>query len=244
MKSIKKSKNKTRNRKNKKTRKNNMVGSGLFSFGKEVAQNIIFEEKKPTNFENLKMINKRYNKTYVTYVTPDSGKEYMFFFITPQTLIFNNINATRVPTFFINKTIKNLKIKNRYVNYLVEVENEWYAILRIVFALNTSFFASYTYTIFYKLNKDVIQFDETENNITINETNYYNKTEFTFGLFKDTSDTLLLKETTYTPITKNNGDIFYALRKFRNVQLESYNIKQGAMQEGFNNAVELADIRE
>ena len=221
----------------KKTRKNNktkMVGAGLFSFGKEVLENIIFEEKKPTNFENLQIMNKKYNKTYVTSVTPDSGKRYVVFFITPQTLLFNNINATRVPNFFINNTIKNLKIKNRYVNYLVKIENTWYAILRIVFALNTSYWASYTYTIFYKLNEGVIQFNEYENSIVINEINYYNKTEFTFGLFKDTSDTLLLKENTYTPITKNSGDIFYALRKFRNVQIESFSIKQGAVNEQIN----------
>lgn len=227
---------KPNNTKNVKTRKNNkMVGAGLLSFGKEVLENIVFEEKKPINFENL--YGKKYNKTYVTHVTPDSGKMYVVFFITPQTLLFNNVNATRVPNFFINNTIKNLKIKNRYVNYLVKIENTWYAILRIVFALNTSYWASYTYTIFYKLNDGVIQFDNNENSISINEINYHNKNEFTFGFFKDTSDTLLLKENTYTPITKNSGDIFYALRKFRNVQIESFSIKQGAVNEQINDTV-------
>jgi hypothetical protein len=157
---------KTRNKKNRanKTRKS---GAGLFSFGKEVASNIVFPEIKPQKFDTDTFEkNTIYNKTYETTVTPDSEKPYSVFFITPQTLIFNNVNATRVPTFIINQGIYNIKIKNRYVNYLVKIEGVWYAILRIVFALNTSFFASYTYTIFYKLNNGVIQFDENTNNIT------------------------------------------------------------------------------
>jgi hypothetical protein len=234
MKTVKKYRNKkTRNKKNKKTK---MVGSGLFSFGKEVARNIVFDEIKPVNFENIHKLRK-YNKTYETHVTPDSGIEYIVFFITPQTVLFNNINATRVPNFIINKRILNLKIKNRYVNYLVKIGNTWYAILRIVFALNNHYFASFTYTIFYKLNDGVIQFDALENDITINEINYYNKSEFNLGFFKDTSNTLLLKENTYTAITKYSGDVFYALRKFRNVQLESFAIKQAPIDEGFGFAV-------
>ena len=227
-KSIKKykKKRKTRNKKNRanKTRK---VGGGLFSFGKEVSQNIIFEEKKPKNFQNFQE-NATYNKTYETIVTPDSGKAYTVFFITPQTFSFNNINSTRVPTFIINNEIQNLKIKNRYVNYLVRIEGVWYAILRIAFALNTSYFATYSYTIFYKLNNGVVKFDENTNNITINE-EFYDKTkEFTLGIFKDTGETMVLKEKSYQEITEKSGDIFYALRKFRNVQLASFSLKLDA----------------
>lgn len=226
---------KTKNRKNRKiNRKTNKKkrqikkGGGLFSFGKEVASNIVFDEKKPKKFDTFEK-NTIYNKTYETTVTPDSEKQYTVFFITPQTLIFNNVNASRVPTFIINNEINNMKIKNRYVNYLVKIEGVWYAILRIVFALNTGFFASYTYTIFYKLNDGVIQFNEDTNNITINE-NYYDTTnEFTLGLFKGTSKTMVLKDSIYQPITDKSGDIFYALRKFRNVQIESFNIKQDAL---------------
>lgn len=227
---------KTRNKKNRvnKTRK---VGGGLFSFGKEVSQNIIFEEKKPKNFQNFQE-NTTYNKTYETLVTPDSEKAYTVFFITPQTFLFNNINSTRVPTFIINNEIQNLKIKNRYVNYLVKIEGVWYAILRIVFALNTAFFASYTYTIFYKLNNGVVQFDENTNNITINE-EFYDKTkEFTLGIFKDTSETMVLKETSYEEITDKSGDIFYVLRKFRNVQLASFSLKQGAVDTAADSALD------
>lgn len=224
---------KTRNKKNRanKTRKS---GAGLFSFGKEVSQNIIFEEKKPKNF----IENTAYNKTYQTLVTPDSGKEYTVFFITPQTFLFNNINATRVPTFIINNEIQNIKIKNRYVNYLVRIEGIWYAILRIVFALNTTFFASYTYTIFYKFNNGVIKFDENTNNIRIND-EFYDKTkEFTLGFFKDKTATMLLKETSYEPITDKSGDIFYVLRKFRNVQLGSFALKQGAVDSAADTALD------
>jgi hypothetical protein len=228
---------KTRNKKNRanKTRKS---GAGLFSFGKEVASNIVFPEIKPKKFDEFEK-NTSYNKTYETLVTPDSGKEYTFFFITPQTFLFNNINATRVPTFIINNEIQNLKIKNRYVNYLVRIEGIWYAILRIVFALNTSFFASYTYTIFYKLNNGVIQFDENTNNITINEGNYDKTKEFTLGIFKDKNETLVLKDSTYEAITKDNGDIFYALRKFRNVQIGSFSLKQEAVNTTVDTGVDM-----
>ena len=237
MKSIKKYRKnrKTRNKKNRanKTRKS---GAGLFSFGKEVSQNVIFDEKKPKNFDTFEK-NTTYNKTYETIVTPDSGKEYTVFFMTPQTFLFNNINATRVPTFIINNEIQNVKIKNRYVNYLVRIEGIWYAILRIVFALNTSFFASYTYTIFYKFNNGVIQFDENTNNITINEENYDKTKEFTLGFFKDKTATMVLKETSYEEITDKSGDIFYALRKFRNVQLGSFALKQGAVDSAADTAL-------
>lgn len=215
---------KSRNIKNRanKTRKS---GAGIFSFGKEVANNIVFDEIKPKNLEK----DTTYNKTYETIVTPDSGKEYKVFFITPQTFIFNNINATRVPTFIINNEIQNLKIKNRYVNYLVRIEGIWYAILRIVFALNTGFFGSYTWTIFYKMNNGVIQFDENTNNITIGIFHYIKQDEITLGIFKDKKETLVLKDTTYEAITDKNDDIFLALRKFRNVQLGSFALKQGAV---------------
>ena len=221
---------KTRNKKNRanKTNKTRKSGAGLFSFGKEVAKNIIFDEKKPKNYDEIIKNKLDYNKTYETVVTPDSGKEYTFFFMTPQTFLFNNINATRVPTFVINNQIQNLKIKNRYVNYLVRIEGTWYAILRIVFALNTGFFTTYTYTIFYKLNNGVIQFDENTNNITINEGNYDKTKEFTLGVFKEKGETLVLKDSTYEAITDKSGDIFYALRKFRNVQLASFSLKQEA----------------
>ena len=226
-----KTKNRNKKSKRKTNRKRNPIkkgGGGLFSFGKEVASNIVFNEVKPKKFDTFEK-NTTYNKTYETTVTPDSEKQYSVFFITPQTLIFNNVNATRVPTFIINQGIYNIKIKNRYVNYLVKIEGVWYAILRIVFALNTSYFASYTYTIFYKLNDGVIQLDEDTNNITINDTHYNPTKEFTLGLFKNTSKTIVLKESSYQAITDKSGDIFYALRKFRNVQIETFNIKQSAL---------------
>lgn len=226
-----KTKNRNKKSKRKTIRKRNPIkkeGGGLFSFGKEVASNIVFNEVKPKKFDTFEK-NTTYNKTYETTVTPDSEKQYSIFFITPQTLIFNNVNATRVPTFIINQGIYNIKIKNRYVNYLVKIEGVWYAILRIVFALNTSFFASYTYTIFYKLNDGVLQFDENTNNITINNTHYNETKEFTLGVFKNTSKTIVLKESTYEAITDKSGDIFYALRKFRNVQIQTFNMKQSAL---------------
>jgi hypothetical protein len=224
---------KKRNRKSKRktNRKRNQIkkrGGGLLSFGNEVLSNIIIKEIKPNKFKTFEK-NTIYNKTYETTVTPDSQTPYSVFFITPQTLIFNNVNATRVPTFIINQGIYNIKIKNRYVNYLVKIEEVWYAILRIVLALNTSYFASYTYTIFYKLNDGVIQFDEDTNNITINDTYYDSTKESTFGLFKNTSNTIVLKESSYQAITDKSGDIFYALRKFRNVQIGTFDIKQSAL---------------
>jgi len=220
-------------RKNKTIKNKIKYGHGVREFVKEVAENIIFSEKKPKNTQ------KEYNKTYETIVTPDSNIEYKVFFVTPQTFVFNNINSTRVPTFIINGEVQNLKIKNRYVNYLVKINDIWYAILRIVFALNTSFFASYTYTIFYKL-KDVIEFEDYNNSITINENKYDRTKEFTLGIFKGTSKTMILKKETYEPITKKNGDIFLALRKFRNVQLESFAIKQDAAEYAADDLMELA----
>jgi hypothetical protein len=231
-------KNRNRKSKRKTNRKRNQIkkgGGGLLSFGEEVGSNIIINEIKPNKFDTFEK-NTIYNKTYKTTVTPDSEKKYNVFFITPQTLIFNNVNATRVPTFIINQGIYNIKIKNRYVNYLVKIEDVWYAILRIVFALNTSYFASYTYTIFYKLNDGVIQFDEDTNNITINDTHYNSTKESTLGLFKNTSNTIVLKESSYQAITDKSGDIFYALRKFRNVQIGTFNIKQSVL----NTSVDVA----
>ena len=224
----------TRNKK-KRTNKTRKVGGGLISFGNEVAQNIIFEEKKPKIQHQLTTYLHQpttyYNKTYETLVTPDSGKKYTVFFITPQTLVFSNVNSLRVPTFIINEEIQNLKIKNRYVNYLVRIEGVWYAILRIVFALNTSYFASYTYTIFYKLKKGVVQFDENTNDIKIGQ-KFFDKTkEYTLGFYKEKSETIVLKETSYQEITDKSGDIFYALRKFRNVQLASFAIKRHMAEE-------------
>jgi hypothetical protein len=218
-------KNKNKNRKlrkiKKKTAKN---GAGIFSFAKEVSQNIIPKEIKPAS-----KTDEPYNHSYETTVTPDSGKEYEFLFITPQTLLLNNVDTVRVPNFIINGEKMNIKIKNRYINYLVKCENEWYAILRITFALNTGFFASMTYTIFYKLHKDVIQFNTNHNSIKINKKHFDENKKFTLGMFRtNDSKTVILDGMAYTPITKEDGDIFYALRKFRNVQLESYNIKQEA----------------
>jgi len=224
-------------RKRNKTKKNG--GVNVTGFVKEVGENIIPIEQKPTNTKTVEP----YNHTYNTTVTPDSKIQYKFFFITPQTLLLNNVDSVRVPNFMVNGKLTNIKIENRYINYFVKCNNEWYVILRIVFAVNTGVLASHTYTIFYKLNKGIITFKDSDNSIEIDPKHYDNDSKFTLGIFRtNNTNEIKLKNTTYTPITESiKDDIFFALRKFRNVQLTAYDIKQTAVNEAITAPISFFD---
>jgi len=143
----------------------------------------------------------------------------------------------------VNGKLTNIKIENRYINYFVKCNNEWYVILRIVFAVNTGVLASHTYTIFYKLTKGIITFKDSDNSIEIEPKHYDNDSKFTLGIFRtNNTNEIKLKNTTYTPITESiKDDIFFALRKFRNVQLTAYDIKQTAVNEAITAPISFFD---
>ena len=212
-------------------RRTQKTKGGLLNFFKNVKNNFVPKEIPPES-----SIEGEYNHLYESAVTykDKNGMEtnLTFEFITPKTTAWNAINSIRVPYFIVNGEKTNIKIKNRYINYLVKYENEWYAILRIAFAINGGIFADLTWQIYYKLANGVIDFNHITRYLGIRDNNYQENNYSTMGLFRDRDTrTILLKKEAYEPITKKSGDIFYYLRTFRQSEFGSQSIKETAVTE-------------
>ena len=204
-------------------------GGGLFNFFTSTASEMIKSNEIPPK---NKVDN--YNRCFTTTILMDDKKEYNVFYVIPQTGLLKNVNTTRAPIFLINGQRFNIKINDtnyngksieRYVNYLVKIGNEWYSILRVL-GLNTGFFATVTYSIFFKLNFNII-FDSNNNSISIDDKLYNIITDKSLGLLRSTDSTIIeLNSGMYSEITKEqNYDTYMLLRKFRNVQLAAFEAK-------------------
>jgi len=138
----------------------------------------------------------------------------------------------------------NIKIGDRYINYLAHIESEktWYAIIRLsAFTLNKGMLATFTNTVFYKLDDDVINISDNTHDINIDENKYEFEENKAVGFIQKKSSTVIkLKDNTYTPITSKDKPIFYVLRKFRNQQLFSYELKMKATTEAADFVLDLA----
>jgi hypothetical protein len=170
------------------------------------------------------------NRTFSTNVTVNGNKNPLIYII-PQTILLKNVQSMRVPTFMINinetPTPCSIRIENKYINYLVKLDTDWYGVMRLsLWTLNAGVFATWTNTVFYKL-KGVITLDNKTNVIKVNENSYDIKIESSWGIFRKADAPILqLKSDNYSPITKKDGNVFDILTRFRNIQLASYSAKQ------------------
>lgn len=239
---IKKYKNKTRKNRN----SQNPQNGGIPSI---IELSIGIQQNKPGQF----------NASYITQVSYKMGgffsSEKTVFnieYIIPNNfLLINDPNSLKTPVFMIhfdgkpqNFSIQieepNNPSRIKFVEYLVKMNNIWYAMMR-VYGLNTGFFAGYTNILFYRLNnkwfdlktnkiafssKDVLKVDPKSLNILQNITRIGDNAP----IIKLSPSLLNIKNIGYTAIT--SGLEFKALQRFRNEKLANAYEKEEAIDEG------------
>jgi hypothetical protein len=177
------------------------------------------------------------NRSFTTTVVLN-GQQNKVDYILPYTFNLKKVNSILVPSFFVtlesNQPVKcNIKIGRRYVNYLVYINNDWYAIMRI-FGINTGLLASFTSTVFIKLKKNTIHLNKKTNAIIFNgkeDNNYSILNNTALGGFRSSKNTLIqIFDDNCIPLNSKD-DMFFVLRKFRNEQLVSYRVKIDAEKE-------------
>lgn len=159
--------------------------------------------------------------------------------IPSNTLIFKNVESARVPAFNIYSSNRasfvscNLKRGKKFINYLVNINNDWYAIMRIFRALNTGIFSAWTNTIFFKFSPNSLFFDKNNFNIQFNPSCYTVTKESAFGIFRSDSNLILVfKDECLSPVPR--GPIFDILQRLRNEQILSYGAKNEGVEIGAN----------
>lgn len=182
----------------------------------------------------------------ILYATVTLGHPLVY--IIPEKILFKNVESMRVPVFKILlpstsgylQTRCNIKLYEKYINYFVFLQGQWYAIMRIFRALNTGVLAAHTNTVFYKFIPNVILGNpEKTGNIFINP-NAYNiiQDDKAIGIFRSsTATTLDIKPACLLPI--ESGKDFSVLQRFRNEQIIMFEGKDFAMREGIKLVAEL-----
>jgi hypothetical protein len=212
--------------------KTNKRGGGFFNVGSDMLSDV---EVNPGKM----------NRTFNMSVTVNNVPVQLFYII-PQTLLLKNVQSMRVSTFMINidgtPTKSCVKIDNKYVNYFVKMNDSWYAVMRLsMWTLNAGVFATWTNTVFYKINGNIVNFDNSTNALTLDKSSYVKNSEFTLGIFRSKdSSILVLNPETYRPITKADGNEFDILTRFRNEQLISYQAKEDAIYDTLDSGGDLA----
>ncbi len=161
----------------------------------------------------------------------------IIYVIPSNTLLLKNVDSLRVPAFKIfmnNKYVScNLKRSKKFINYLVVINNEWYAIMRIFRALNTGIFSAWTNTIFYKFWPGAVIFNNVNYSISFNPICYTQTKENALGIFRsDSNEILVFKENCLVKVPR--GTIFNVLERFRNEQIISQEGKMMGIETGFN----------
>jgi hypothetical protein len=173
----------------------------------------ILDNKRLQNKQNIS--GNRFYKTItleqkIIYVIPSNFR------------YFQNINSFQVPAFNIfinNKYVScNLKYKKNFINYLVVINNEWYASMRIVGEIFVGLLASFHNTIFYKFSPGTLIFNTTNYNISFNPSCYTKTKEPTIGILRSNSDEILIfKDKCLVEV--ENRTIYNLLDEFRTEQL-------------------------
>ncbi len=211
---------KTKKHRQKHNKTHKLYGSG-FTNDKELSN--------PANLSGNRFFQTTTLNQLVTYVIPSN------------TLLFKNVESSRVPAFNIFSVINNqpsyipcnLKRGKKFINYLVNINNEWYAIMRIFRALNTGIFSAWTNTIFYKFAPNSLLFDNNNFNIHFNPDCYTVTKESALGIFRSDSNYILVfKENCLTPVPR--GPIFKLLQRLRNEQIITYGVKNEGVNVGFD----------
>jgi hypothetical protein len=163
--------------------------------------------------------------------------------IPSNTIAFKNVESARVPAFNIFSIDPqtntpsyipcNLKRGKKFINYLVNINNEWYAIMRIFRALNTGVFSAWTNTIFYKFSPNSLIFNPNTFNIHFNPSCYTVTKESALGIFRsDNNFILVFNDSCLSPIT--SGPIFKILQRLRNEQIITYGAKMEGARVGID----------
>ena len=165
------------------------------------------------------------NRTFQTSV-----QGYKLFYIIPSTLGFKNIEEIRSPTFSIvvGGVPQDLVVKitdRRLANGFVNVNNQgwWYAIVRLGNFANSGLLATWTNTVFYKLNPGVLVFSKQGNKLSFDPRSFEVTTSW--GLFSS-KPAIQIKDAYFSPVTA--GPVFDALNRFRREQIIGFEVKQEA----------------
>jgi len=238
-------KNKKNNNKSKKiikiirkTRKNRKIKGGLLG-----AINSGYLNNKP----------KQKNNSYIKKITKNnwfSSKIYNIEYIIPTVLFLKDPNSTIIPYFNVNLNDNGKKTEEvasfqievpnstqkKFIEYLICIDGEWYAMMRIYgLGLNEGVFATWTNTIFFKINNNWFNLTDNSINLKLNtdvikmplsSLNIFQRVVNIQELTNGNQIILKLSSGTYTPIT--SGEIYYILRQFRNEQLINAGVKEEA----------------
>lgn len=199
--------------------------------------------RKGGGFFNDNQIGNGINPTYATVTLG-----HPLVYIIPEKILFKNVESIRVPVFKILlpsspsgylQTRCNIKLYEKYVNYFVFLQGQWYTIMRIMRAINNGVFAAHTNTVFYKFVPNVIFGNpEKTGNIFINPNAYNIIQDKALGIFRSSSATILdIKPNCLLPI--ESGQEFLVLQRFRNEQIIQFEGKNFAMREGIKLVADL-----
>lgn len=226
-----------------KTRKNKKLKGGLLG-----AINSGYLNNKP----NQK------NKSYLKKITKNSwfsSKVYNIEYITPSVLFLKDPNSLKIPYFKVNlnnngkitEEVASFQIEvpnstqKKFVEYFICIDGDWYAMMRIYgLGLNEGVFATWTNTIFFKINNNWFNLTDNSINLKLNtdviliplsSLNIFQRIVNLKEITDGNQIILKFNSGNYTPIT--SGDIYYILRQFRNEQLINAGVKEEAAKEMF-----------
>ncbi len=226
----KKIKKKTQKRKPKKINKIKKIKTAKGGKSRKRIQHgsAIINDKSIKNQQNLSG-----NRFFIT----ETLGHKIVYVIPSNTIVFKDVASLRVPAFniFMNNTYIscNLKRRKKFINYLVLINNEWYAIMRIFRALNSGVFSAWTNTIFYKFSPGAFIFNSANYNISFNPNCYSQTKESALGIFRsDKNIILVFKEECLVKVER--GTIFNVLQRFRNEQILSEVGKNAGLEAGVN----------
>jgi len=160
------------------------------------------------------------NTTWTTCVDANNKKNDLFF-IVPKNVVIKSVETAQIPEFDVRFSAtdvpqqRKIKIEDKYVACFVEIENQWYAVMRLFGkTINTEIFAfTETNKAFYKLTDGCIAFDKQTGVITFLPEKYQEIGENNF--FSTSSvKTVNLMAGCFQHLTKENA-AFAVLDRFR-----------------------------
>ena len=180
------------------------------------------------------------NRIFQTFMNIKE-EQYKLTYIVPNQITYINLNSIRRPCFLCKENNKKLflgtfMIGKKYVNCFVKIEDKWYAVMRIFVAVNRSFLAYLTHTLFYELPDGLI---DDDNNIVIDAKNIDNKivTEKSnkiFGILQNKYSRAFSINNS-VPIVRKDKPIFDLLHWFRTQQLILSKLKKQLVYSIFKN---------
>jgi len=176
-----------------------------------------------------------YNVSYKTTMKKGwvSPKIYNIEYLVPNNfLLYKDPNSFLTPTFFVTRngiTFQNcsIMIDKKFVDYFVNINGHWYALIRIYGLINTGVLATWTNTVFYQLNNNLFDLEKNEIIIPDDVVTIVDKSEL--NIFQripqsNNAEIIKLKPEQCRGIT--DGELYLVLRQFRNEQLINYQVKE------------------